>query len=235
VSALSLVGIASFLFKREELDKALILLIGFSAGALIGGAFLHLIPEAVESSGDPHPLFLRVICGFIIFFILEKYLYWRHCHDGKCDVHAFTYLNIIGETIHNFGDGLIIGTSFMVSVQLGLAATLAIIFHEIPQEIGDFGVLVYGGFSRAKALFCNFLSALAAVAGTVAGYYFTFSIAGFSSIILPMAAGGFIYVAACDLIPEIHKQTDTKKSGLSIAVFLFGIALMFFMKGPHGR
>lgn len=235
VSILSLVGIITLLLKEELLDKLLILLIGFSAGALIGGAFLHLLPEALEAAKDTHMLFLQVICGFILFFILERYLHWRHCHEEECKVHAFTYLNIIGGTIHNFGDGLIIGTSFMVSIPLGVAATLAIIFHEIPQEIGDFGVLVYGGFSRAKALFYNFLSALAAVAGTVVGYYFASSIAGFSGVVLPVAAGGFIYVAACDLIPEIHKENDLKKSGLSIAVFLFGIALMFLIRASHAH
>jgi len=233
VSVLSLVGIITLLLKEDLLDRLLILLIGFSAGALIGGAFLHLLPEAAEAARDMHLLFLYVICGFILFFILEKYLHWRHCHEEECRVHAFTYLNIIGGTVHNFGDGLIIGTSFMVGIPLGVAATLAIIFHEIPQEIGDFGVLVYGGFSRAKALFYNFLSALAAIAGTVVGYYFTSSIAGFSNVVLPVAAGGFIYVAACDLIPEIHREIDMKKSALSIAVFLFGIALMFLMKSSH--
>jgi zinc and cadmium transporter len=233
VSAISLVGILALLLKKDLLDRTLIALVGFSAGALIGGAFLHLLPEAVGHTKNLEILFFYVILGFLIFFLLEKYLRWRHCHKESCDIHAFTYLNLIGDSVHNFGDGLIIGTSFVINTDLGIAATLAIIFHEIPQEIGDFGVLVYGGFSKFKALFYNFLSALTAVAGTILGYYFSSSVSGFSSLILPVAAGGFLYIAACDLIPEIHKQTEFKKSGLSIAAFLLGIILMLLVKeGP---
>ena len=222
VSLVSLIGIFSLLLKENLLNKILVLLIGFSAGALIGGAFLHLLPEALEQSKNTH-IFIYVILGFIIFFILEKYFYWRHCHNGVCDVHAFTYLNLIGDGIHNFTDGLIIGASFMLSIQFGIITTLVIIFHEIPQEIGDFGVLVYGGFSKLKALFYNFISALTCIIGTIVGSCLSENIGSFSSFLLPFTAGGFIYIAACDLVPELHKQPDLKKSVFAMLAFLSGI------------
>jgi zinc and cadmium transporter len=175
-----------------------------------------------------------VIIGFIFFFILEKYFHWRHCHKGKCDVHAFTYLNLIGDGIHNFIDGLIIGATFFSDLRVGMVTTTAIVFHEIPQELGDFGVLLYGGFSRKKALYFNFLSAATAIAGTVIGYFFSTHIAGFSNILLPLAAGGFIYVAACDLVPQLHKQPDIKEAARAMLLFMIGILLMLLLKiGPH--
>ncbi|MDD5496166.1 MAG: ZIP family metal transporter [Candidatus Omnitrophica bacterium] len=230
VSLISLIGIVSLLLKEKLLNKLLILLIGFSAGGLIGGAFLHLIPESLEFYKDATHLFLYVILGFLIFFFMEKYFYWRHCHEGHCNIHAFTYLNLIGDGIHNFLDGIIIGTSFATSLELGIASTLAIVMHEIPQEIGDFGVLIYGGFSKMKALTFNFLSALTAVAGTMAGYYFSSRVSGFSNALLPIAAGGFIYIAACDLIPEMHKEINKTKSVFSVLAFILGIGLMYLVK-----
>src|SRR4030042_6606989 len=142
VSLISLIGIVTLLFKEKRLNEILIPLIGFSAGGLIGGAFLHLLPEALEQI-ESQAVFSYLILGFISFFILEKYLHWRHCHKGICAIHTFTYLNLIGDGVHNFTDGLVIGASFLVSTNFGLITTLIIIIHEIPQEIGDFGVLVY--------------------------------------------------------------------------------------------
>jgi len=233
VSLIFLIGIFSLLFKKKSLDSILLILIGFSAGGLAGGAFLHILPESLEHCPDVTAVLLYVIYGFIIFFFLERYLYWRHCHDANCNVHPFTYLNLIGGSIHNFSDGLIIGATFFAGVNLGIVATLAIIFHEIPREIGDFGVLLYGGFSRSKALFYNFITALTSVAGTLIGYILADKVKGFSCVILPIAAGGFIYIAACDLIPEIHKQTDMRKSNLSMVAFLAGIFLMYLAKSVH--
>jgi len=227
VSLISFVGIISLLLKKNLLDKILLLLISFSAGALIGGAFLHLIPEAVEKSGQ-NGVYLLVIVGFIAFFILEKYLHWRHCHKGKCEIHTFTYLNLIGDGAHNFIDGLIIGSAFVVNINFGIAASFAIIMHEIPQEIGDFGVLVYGGLSKNKALFYNFLSALTAILGTIIGFALANISDNFLKLLMPMAAGGFIYIASCDLIPELHKQQDIKKATLAMAVFILGVAFMYF-------
>lgn len=222
VSLISLVGIFALTLKDKFLEKILVILIGFSAGGLIGGAFLHILPEAMEQSRDPN-IFLYVIIGFIIFFVMERYFHWRHCHKGICDVHAFSYLNLIGDSIHNFADGLVIGASFVIGVKFGVITTLIIIFHEIPQEIGDFGVLLYGGFKKSKALFYNFITALTCILGAAIGYPLSEKVSRFSIYLLPVVAGGFIYIAACDLIPEIHKQTSSKKISLSIIAFFLGI------------
>ncbi len=229
VSMISLIGIFSILLKDGLLNRALILLIGFSAGGLIGAAFLHLLPEALEQA-SAQVVFPYLIIGFIAFFILEKYLHWRHCHEGNCVVHAFTYLNLVGDSVHNFVDGLVIGASFLVSVKFGIITTLVIIFHEIPQEIGDFGVLIYGGFSRSKALICNFITAFTCVFGTIAGYFISEQIKDFSSFFLPFTAGGFIYIAACDLVPEIHKQPGLKKAVFSMVAFLSGILFILLAR-----
>lgn len=233
VSLISLVGIFALLIKDNLLKKILFLLIGFSAGGLIGGAFLHLLPESIHESQNAISVFLFTIAGFVFFLVLEKYLYWRHCHEGKCNIHAFSYLNLVGDAVHNLSDGLVMGTSFFVSVELGLVTTVAIIAHEIPQEIGDFGVLIYGGFTKAKALFWNFISALFAVLGTALGYYFADRVAGVSQVLLPVAAGGFIYIATCDLIPEIHKEADLRKSSQALFAFAGGILFMLLCKGIH--
>jgi zinc and cadmium transporter len=230
VSLISLIGIFSLLLKKGLLEKVLILLVAFSAGGLIGGAFLHLLPEALEKADSSFGIFVCVIAGFIFFFILEKYLYWRHCHKGKCEIHAFAYLNLIGDGIHNAIDGLIIGASFAADLKIGIVTATAIILHEIPQELGDFGVLIYGGLSKFKALSYNFLSASLAIAGTVLGYAFASRAGNFSNLLLPLAAGGFIYIASCDLIPELHKQPDIKESTVSMLLFLLGILLMFGLK-----
>lgn len=230
VSLISLVGVLALLVRDDLLKKAMIFLVAFAAGSLVGGAFLDILPEAREYVPDITQLFVYVIIGYVLFFILEKYLHWRHCHSPECRVHRFTYLNIVGDIVHNFSDGLIIGAVFLVDVKIGIAATIAIIFHEIPHEIGNFMVLVYGGFSKYKALFYNFLSSLFAIAGTLAGYYFASRIGGFAGFLMPIAAGGFIYIASCDLIPELHKEEDGKKSALIMVAFICGILLMYFLK-----
>lgn len=229
VSAVSFVGVLTLAFKEKFLNKIVLLLVGFSAGALIGGAFLHLIPEALEKYTSD-ALFLYVILGFVAFYVLEKVLHWRHCHKGKCEVHIFTYLNLVGDAVHNFLDGLVIAASFVVSTNLGLATTLAIIAHEIPQEFGDFGVLIYGGFGKMKALFYNFLSGLTAVAGAAAGYVLSSTIQESTKYLLPLTAGGFIYIASSDLIPELRKETDIKKSIMPFVFFLLGLAFMWAAK-----
>jgi zinc and cadmium transporter len=230
VSLISLVGVFTIILNDNLLKKILIFLVAFAAGGLMGGAFLHILPEAMESAKNINQLFLYVIVGFLLFFVLEKYLYWHHCHDMECDLHMFTYLNIVGDIVHNFSDGLIMGAIFMTNVKLGITATLAIVFHEIPHELGNFMVLIYGGFGKFKALFYNFLSSLFAVAGTLVGCYFANKIKGFSSVLLPIAVGGFIYIAACDLIPELHKEHKLKRSIFTIVAFSSGITLMYFLK-----
>jgi len=229
VSLISLAGIFTLLIKDKFLQKILFCLVGFSAGALIGGAFLHILPEALEKTGST-PVFYYLIGGIVLFFLLERYFYWRHCHEDICDIHAFTYLNLIGDGLHNFIDGMVIAVSFTLSVKLGIVTTVAIILHEIPQELGDFGVLVYGGFTKQKALIYNFLTALIAMLGAVAGYFIADFMQGFSSFILPLTAGGFIYIAASDLIPQIHKEKNLRRSTFAFIAFLFGIMLMALAK-----
>jgi len=229
VCLISLVGIFTLSINDKLLHKITFCLIGFSAGALIGGAFLHLLPEALEKTQST-VVFYYLILGLVLFFLMEKYVHWRHCHEDACNVHAFTYLNLIGDSLHNFIDGMVIAASFVVSVKLGIVTTVAIILHEIPQELGDFGVLVYGGFSKKKALFYNFISALTAMAGAIIGYFIADFMQGFASFILPLTAGGFIYIATSDLIPEIHKKSNSEHSTPAFIAFLFGIIFMALAK-----
>ena len=229
VSIISLVGIVTLAIRDELLHKIIFCFIGFSAGALIGSAFLHILPEALEKTSSI-TVFSYLILGLTLFFLLERYFHWRHCHDKDCHVHAFTYLNLFGEALHNFIDGIAIAASFVISIKLGIATTLAIILHEIPKELGNFGVLIYGGFSRSRALFYNFISALAAVIGALLGYFIADSIHGFTNFIMPLTAGGFIYIAASDLIPEIHKETNQTKATLAFVAFLFGVIFMALAK-----
>ncbi|KYK20540.1 hypothetical protein AYK24_10050 [Thermoplasmatales archaeon SG8-52-4] len=202
----------------------------------MGGAFLHLLPEAVEEAeGTEFNIFLIVLVGFLLFFIIEKGLHWRHCHQGKCDVHTFHYMNLIGDSIHNFIDGLIIAAGFISSIELGITTVIAIGAHEIPQEIGDFGVLIYGGFKKKLAIVLNFAIALAIVFGGIVGYFISSTLNQAVVFLLPFAAGGFIYIAATDLIPEIKKETDIKKSMATIFVFICGILIMWLIKLAFGH
>ncbi len=228
VSLIAFIGIISFAVKSKLLNKILLRLVGFSAGALMGGAFIHLLPEALENNG--HEILFSVLVGFSLFFLMERFLKWHHCHKGKCPVHTFTYMNLFGDGVHNFIDGLIIAAGFLVNIPFGIVTTIAIIAHEVPQEIGDFAILVYGGFTKFKALFYNFLSALVAVVGAVFGYFLSTIAEGFVPFLIPFAAGGFIYIAASDLIPELHKEVDLKKSVLSFVFFLIGIFFVYIIK-----
>lgn len=232
VSLISLVGIISLAVNRKILDNLLILFVGFAAGALMGTAFLHLLPEALETL-DSSTVFLYVLTGFAFFFLMERYFHWRHCHNGSCEVHTFTYLNLFGDGIHNFIDGMLIATSFLISTKLGIIATLAIIFHEIPQEISDFAILLYGGVKPKKALYLNFLCALTAIIGAIVGYFLSSYVSSFSVFLIPFTAGGFIYIASSDLIPELHRQKDIKRANLALITFLLGIVLMYLAKAIH--
>ena len=229
IALIAFIGVFTLAMKEQLLNKILIILVSLSAGALMGGAFLHLLPESIEKSGNANIL-IFVLVGFVLFFIIEKVLHWRHCHKGKCDVHTFHYMNLIGDSVHNFIDGLIISASFIISIPLGFTTTIAIAAHEIPQEIGDFGVLIYGGFEKKKAIVLNFIVALTVVAGGVVGYFISKSIEQVAVYLLPFAAGGFIYIAATDLVPEIKKELDIKKSMATIFVFICGILIMWLVK-----
>lgn len=229
ISLASLVGVFTLSIKEKTLSKFLLFFISLSAGAMMGGAFLHLLPEASEKINNSL-MFGIVLFSFILFFLIEKVLHWRHCHKGHCEVHTFGHMSLFGDAFHNFIDGLAIAGTFMIDVKLGIITSLAIALHEIPQEIGDFGVLLYSGFSRKKALISNFLVALTAVLGGIIGYFLSLQIENMTSYLLPFTAGGFIYIAASDLMPEIKKETNLKKSMVSFGVFLAGIAIMFLVK-----
>ncbi len=230
ISLISLVGILTLLIKGKLFDKILFLLVALSAGALMGGAFLHLIPESLENFSNNSNIFLYVLLGFCLFFLIEKILHWRHCHKVNCSVHTFAYMNLFGEAVHNFIDGLIIAASFVLNFNLGITTSIAVALHEIPQEFGDFGVLVYGGMSKSRALLLNFLVALTAIVGGIFGYYLSNFMEGSIMFLLPFAAGGFIYIAASDLIPEIRKEGHLGKSLLTFSVFILGIILMYLAK-----
>jgi zinc and cadmium transporter len=226
VSLLSFTGALSLVIKEKWLHKILIFFVSFSAGSLIGGAFFHLLPESLEGSDDMLQVFVYVLFGFCLFFILERVLRWHHCHKPGCEIHVHLgYMNIFGDGIHNFIDGMIIFAAFSASPAVGLAVTLSIIFHEIPQEISDFGVLLYSGFTKVKALAYNFISALISVVGVVVAYVLSSSQSVSMEALLAFAAGGFIYIAASDLIPELHKERRTGRAIISFVVF--GIALIF--------
>lgn len=229
ITLIAFIGIFTLYINDKILNKILIVLVSLSAGALMGGAFLHLIPESIEEAKGAD-IFIIILIGFIIFFIIEKFLHWRHCHNGKCDVHTFHYMNLIGDSIHNFIDGLIISASFIVSIPLGFTTTIAIVAHEIPQEIGDFGVLIYGGFEKKKAIILNFLVASTIILGGITGYLISNVIEKSVYILLSFAAGGFIYIAATDLIPEIKKEINIKKSISTIFIFIVGILIMWIIK-----
>jgi zinc and cadmium transporter len=229
VSLVSLIGIFTLSIKIERLKKILIYLISFSAGALLGDVFIHLLPEIVEENGFEISTSLGVLGGIAIFFVVEKIIHWRHCHmpiDNKEHVHAFAYTNLIGDGVHNFLDGIIIASAYLVNIPAGIATTFAVILHEIPQEIGDFGVLIHGGFSKVRALLMNFISSLLAVLGAVLTLLIGSRVEGIIPILVSLAAGGFIYVAGSDLIPELHKETGVKKSILQLVAFLLGIVVM---------
>ncbi|UCD02823.1 MAG: ZIP family metal transporter [Candidatus Aenigmatarchaeota archaeon] len=231
ISLLSLVGLASFLVGKKRMTAMLLFLISFAAGSLFGGAFLHLLPEALEEIGDAGAVGFYMLFGLMIFFVLEKFVQWRHCHlpTTSDHPHPFAYMNLVGDALHNFIDGLMIGVAYIVSIPLGIATTLAVIFHEIPQEIGDFGVLIHGGFKKKKAVLLNFLTALLAVIGAMVGLALGSSVESFALIVIPITAGGFIYIAGSDLIPEMHKECSARRSTLQLIGIMLGIFVMYLL------
>jgi len=229
VSLVSFVGVFTLNTDPKRLHKWLLLLVSFSAGAFFGDVFLHLIPEAVESAdGFTTPLGLAVLAGIVIFFTIEKIIHWQHCHHPGDDTHPhpFAWMNLIGDAVHNFIDGVLIGASFLVNASLGLATTLAVVLHEIPQEIGDFGVLLHGGFTRSRALALNFASALLAVLGVAIALWVGSAASSFAALLVPFAAGGFLYIAGSDLIPELRRHESVRKSLHQLVTLLAGVGVM---------
>jgi len=229
VSFIAFIGVLFIGLKEDKLKRLTTILVGFASGTLLGGAFLHLLPESLTPENDQMTVLWYVIIGIVSFFALEKFLYWRHCHEKECPTHTFVYLNLVGDGIHNFIDGMVIAATFMIGFELGFATTLAVIFHEVPQEIGDFGVLVYGGLNKKKALIYNFISAVTAILGALATYFLAY-LRSIEALLVPFAAGGFIYIAATDLMPELHKKSHAGESIVQLFVILLGIGLMAFLK-----
>ncbi|HLC74893.1 MAG TPA: ZIP family metal transporter [Candidatus Nanoarchaeia archaeon] len=228
VSVVSFVGVLSLSFSHGVLQRVVTILVSISAGTLIGDAFLHLLPE----SADVPWAWYAVICGILVFFVLEKFIHWHHHHPAREHAHLGHHpthlgiMNLMGDALHNLIDGLIIAGSYLVSVPVGVATTIAVILHEIPQEFADFGVLLYSGMSRTKALLMNFVSAAFAILGAVIGMVLGGRSELFLQLIVPLAAGGFIYIAGVNLLPELHKETRLRASFLQFLGLLAGIGIM---------
>jgi zinc and cadmium transporter len=226
---LALAGVFTFFISKKQLNKTIMFLVALSVGALLGGAIFHLIPEAIRDLSTT-TTFLIGFLGIIVFYSLEKFLHWHHCHkNGKCDEHPYTHLILYGDGIHNFIDGLIIASAFIINIPLGILTSVLIMAHELPQEIGNFGVLIYGGFSKAKALTYNFIVQLTAILGGILGYFFL-EASKYAAYLLPFAAGGFLYIAIGDLIPEIFKEKNIKKIITNIIAIILGLALLYSAK-----
>lgn len=242
LSLVSLAGAVTLSLGRARLERIVFLLVAFAVGAMLGGALLHLIPEAYEALGSGPRTGLLVLGGVLAFFVLEKFLHWRHEHaapealDGATG-HAhghhhatdpFAWMSLAGNVAHNLIDGAIVAASFLVSIPTGIVTTVAVMLHEIPQEIGNFGVLVYGGFSPRRALAYNFATGLAGLVG--AGFVLVLGprVDGLADALLPITAGAFLYIAGSDLIPELnrrHSQSAAKAAG-QLAMMVLGIGVM---------
>lgn len=234
VSLVSLVGVFSLFLKKVNQKAFLLILVGLSAGTLFGDAVLHLLPKAVEERGFTPAVSLFVLLGVIVFFILEKFIHWNHCHalpaaeqhKGHNHPKHIGTLNLIGDALHNALDGIIIAGSYFISVPLGIATTLAVILHEVPQEIADFGILLYSGLTKKKALWYNFLSATTAILGSLIGLFLGNRSESFALFILPFSAGAFLYIAGSNLIPELQKEISVRESIWQFLALLAGVLLM---------
>ena len=230
VSLISLVGVFTLALKKDRLKKILLFLVSFAVGGLFGDALIHLVPESFKELGLNLVTSLLIVIGILIFFTVEKFLRWQHCHipTSREHLHPVVTLNLVGDAVHNLIDGMIIAASFSVSIPIGLTTTLAVILHEIPQEIGDFGILIHGGLSVKKALTFNFLSALVSMLGAFLFFIIGPYIHNLSLYLLPITAGGFLYIAGSDLIPELHHGSDVR----AVTAFwqflwiVFGVMLM---------
>jgi zinc and cadmium transporter len=229
MSAIAMVGSVTLLLKPDTLERLLLPLIAFAAGSLIGGAFFHMIPATLEVTATPLETGVAVVAGFTAFLVLEQVLQWRHCHRATHAEHKpLGYLILLGDGLHNFLGGLAIGGTFLIDVRLGITSWLAAAAHEVPQEIGDFGVLINAGWSKRNALLFNALSALTFLAGGLLAYILSFRLD--ISWLIPFAAGNFIYIGATDLIPEINKQAGSRENMIVLGAFVFGLAILFAAK-----
>ena len=231
VSLTSLIGIVVISSDTRRVQRIVFVLVSVAVGAMFGDVFIHILPEVFTSPHASLVTRLLILAGIVLFFLLEKFLLWRHehfPHYGDC-IHPVGYVNLVAGGLHNFIDGLLIGSSYLVSLPVGLGTTLAVLLHEIPHEIGDFGVLLHAGFSMRNAVWLNFLSALLAVVGTVTALLVGETLKTVPLIILPVTAGGFIYIAGSDLVPELHKERHLAKSVLQLLAIGVGIGLMLLL------
>jgi zinc and cadmium transporter len=226
MSAIALVGSVTLLLSEAALNRIIMPLVAFAAGSLLGGAFFHMLPAAIEESPAEAGVFLWALVGFALFFALEQFLHWHHCHRASSDCKKpLTYLILLGDGLHNFLGGLGVAGVFLIDVRLGLAAWLAAAAHEVPQELGDFGVLIHGGWKKATALLLNLFSGLTFLVGGLVAYAASARVeVGF---LVPFAAGNFIYIGASDLVPEVNKHREIGANVLHFASFVAGIALLW--------
>ncbi|HPW34733.1 MAG TPA: ZIP family metal transporter [Candidatus Paceibacterota bacterium] len=224
VSIISLLGAFLFSLRYEKIRKFIIYFVSLAAGALLGDVFIHLIPESFEKSDSTALISLSIIGGMLLFFILEKYIRWRHCHlpETEVHIHSVVSMNVVGDGVHNIIDGMVIAATYLVSIPVGVATTIAVLLHEIPQEIGDFAVLLHGGLSIKKALIFNFLTAILSFLGAIISLVLGPYVQGYAQSLLPIMAGGFLYIAGSDLIPELHNH-ENKSSSVSVAQLIFMI------------
>ncbi|MFA6081539.1 MAG: ZIP family metal transporter [Patescibacteria group bacterium] len=231
VSLLSLLGVFTLGIQEKSLNKILIYFVSFSAGALFGDVFIHLIPEVFKNQLTDYTS-IYFLLGIVISFLIEKIIYWNENHASSIlgnKVKHFVFMILLGDGIHNFIDGLAIGASFLVSIPVGIATSLAVILHEIPHEIGDFAALIHGGLDKKKAIFYNFISGLTAILGTIFALSLSRSVSGINNFLVPFAAANLIYIAGTNLIPELHKETQLKKGIIQIFAFILGITIMYVL------
>ena len=230
VSLVSFIGLFSLSIKMKTLKKYLLFFIGLSTGTLFAAAFLHLLPKTFETLGFGANVSLLILLGVVIFYLLEKFVHMHHEHlPGKTSKAHLAPMNLVADGIHNFLDGIIIAISYLVDFSLGITTTIAVIVHEIPQEIADFGVLIYAGYTRRKALLFNFLSATCSIIGAIIALYIGVNSENFVSYILPIAAGGFIYIAGSNLIPELQKEKEFKKSIMHFLAIILGMVIIYLL------
>lgn len=228
MSLVSIVGVFSLSIRDEVLKKYINFFISLAIGALLGDAFIHIIPEAFKSNLGASLSGILIIVGILLFFVIEKFIHWHHHGEDKEEehIHPVGKLVLFTDGFHNMIDGIIIGASFLVNPHVGIATTIAVVLHEIPQEIGDFAVLIHAGYTKKRALLWNFISALASFVGLAIVFIFGNTIDNSIMWFIPIAAGGFIYIAVADLIPELHKTKNVKHSLIQLGIIILGVLSM---------
>lgn len=242
VSLLSLLGVVLFLFEERVMKKILLYIVSFSTGALMGDVFIHILPEMAEKNPEQFPRgMLVVLTGILFSFAIEKLIHWRHCHmlpEEKCcggdhahqeHHHPVGLMSTIGESMHNFIDGIVIASAFLSSVPVGVATALAVMFHEIPHEIGNVAVLLHSGYSKRRAITLNMLSASTAIVGALGVLLISRGMADVADYMLPFAAGNLLYIAGSDLIPELHKETRLKQGAFQLLSIAAGMLMMYLL------